>query len=235
MAARPLILAGAVTALGALIGVILVSPPPDGPTLPIPTTDADSQLDPVAQWEAATQLPVPPSVARTFVVRSGDNLASVLRKAGVDRAQAYAAVRSLRGIYDPRRDFKIGDALKISLATVNGHSTNGSNLAEFLLPVAYNRDVVVRPTAGGKFVATQVVKALERELVHINGAISTSLFQDGRAAGISIPVIAELIRIYSFSVDFQRELQKGDRFELVFERFFGTRSSRMAVRSTRIS
>ena len=227
MAARPLILASALTALGALIGVILVNPSPEDPALRFATADADSQLDPVAQvlalaeWEAATQSPVPLSVARTFMVRSGDNLASLLRKAGVDRVQAYAAVRSLRGIYDPRRDFRVGDALKISMGTVNGPGPNGSNLAELLLPVAYNRDVVVRRTAGGEFVAEEVVKVLERELVQVNGTINASLFQDGRAAGIPIPVIAELIRIYSFSVDFQRELQKGDRFELVFERFLG--------------
>ena len=32
-------------------------------------------------------------------------------------------------------------------------------------------------------------------------------------------MLAELIQIYSWDVDFQREIQKGDSFEVAYERF----------------
>ena len=229
MAARPIILTGAATALAALIGVIILNPDTRDPMTRIALVDVDSEIDAVAQvlaltrWEAETTPPplIAKLVAKTVIVKSGDSLASVLRRAGVNQAQAYAAVRSLRDIYDPRREFKVGDSLKITLSPVRNAGADGSDLAELWLPVAYNRDVVVRPAPGGTFVAKEIEKVLNRSLVRVEGTIKTSLFQDGRAAGIPAPIISELIRIYSFSVDFQRELQKGDRFELVFERFFG--------------
>ena len=34
-----------------------------------------------------------------------------------------------------------------------------------------------------------------------------------------LSVLAELVRIYSWDVDFQREIQKGDSFEVAYERF----------------
>ena len=38
--------------------------------------------------------------------------------------------------------------------------------------------------------------------------------------GVPAPVLMELIRIYSWDVDFQRGIRTGDRFEVLFETLF---------------
>ncbi|HYE49076.1 MAG TPA: M23 family metallopeptidase, partial [Azospirillaceae bacterium] len=62
-------------------------------------------------------------------------------------------------------------------------------------------------------------KPLERRLVAARGTISSSLFEAGSDAGVPYPVLAALMRTYSHDVDFQRELQPGDEFEILYERF----------------
>jgi murein DD-endopeptidase MepM/ murein hydrolase activator NlpD len=73
--------------------------------------------------------------------------------------------------------------------------------------------------ADGKFNAFKLDKTLTRELARGVGTVKTSLFEAGQQAGLPIGVLSELIRAFSFDVDFQREVQPGDSFDVVFERF----------------
>ena len=47
-------------------------------------------------------------------------------------------------------------------------------------------------------------------------------------AGLPIPLIMELIRVYSWDVDFQREIQRGDQFEVLYDRYVDGEAPRSA-------
>ncbi|MGZ8996890.1 MAG: M23 family metallopeptidase, partial [Rhodospirillales bacterium] len=49
------------------------------------------------------------------------------------------------------------------------------------------------------------------------GIISSSLFADAAASGAPDAVILEMIRAFSYDVDFQRDIHPGDRFSILFE------------------
>lgn len=53
---------------------------------------------------------------------------------------------------------------------------------------------------------------------HVEGVIDDSLFLSAYREGLPNSVIVDLIRIFSYDVDFQREIRKGDKFELFYER-----------------
>jgi hypothetical protein len=55
--------------------------------------------------------------------------------------------------------------------------------------------------------------------VHAAGVVRSSLYGAGLNAGIPAGVLVEMIRAFSYDVDFQREMHPGDGFEVVFERF----------------
>ena len=48
--------------------------------------------------------------------------------------------------------------------------------------------------------------------------IETSLYKAMKDKGLSEIIINEIIRIYSFDVDFQRDIYAGDNFEIYFTR-----------------
>ena len=72
----------------------------------------------------------------------------------------------------------------------------------------------------GGFSASKVEKTLNRDMARAEGVIESSLYVAGRKAGIPNRVLAELIRAYSWDVDFQRDIRSGDGFEVMYERVF---------------
>lgn len=173
-----------------------------------------------AVWEAEAG-PVPAVPTTTAVeVKSGDSLMQVLTEAGIERRQAHSAIQSLRGVYDPRR-LRVGDELRLKFAPpADSEAQVQLKLVSLTLPLAFDRDVAVRRRSDGTFSAEEVEKSLDRRTERAVGEIGSSLFVDGSEAGVPAAVLVELIRIYSFAVDFQREIQRGDRFELMFDRFY---------------
>jgi len=56
-------------------------------------------------------------------------------------------------------------------------------------------------------------------MIRAEGRIDDSLYMAMDRAGVAPEIIAELIMIYSFDVDFQREIRQGDAFELFYEQY----------------
>jgi hypothetical protein len=54
--------------------------------------------------------------------------------------------------------------------------------------------------------------------VHYEGAIHGSLFESAMAHGVPVAMLTEMIKIFSYDVDFQRDIQPDDHFDLMFER-----------------
>ncbi|MBS29002.1 MAG: peptidase M23 [Alphaproteobacteria bacterium] len=192
--------------------------------------DAPAQVETTAAPPAPAPEPVivaklepPKPIVRTMAIENGDNLMDVLVNAGAERAEAHVAIQSLKGVYDPRRDLRVGDKLQVTLGPVSMEPTTQTEgldyyLSSLRLPVTYDREVLVDREDAGSFVAREVELPLETEFVRVSGQIDSSLFVNGRDAGIPISVLIELIRIYSFDVDFQRDIWNGDSFEIMFER-----------------
>jgi murein DD-endopeptidase MepM/ murein hydrolase activator NlpD len=69
------------------------------------------------------------------------------------------------------------------------------------------------------FSAQETQEKLVREVVRFGGPITLSLYQAAVDAGVSDQALAEMIRVLSYDVDFQRDIQKDDAFEILYERF----------------
>ena len=50
------------------------------------------------------------------------------------------------------------------------------------------------------------------------GEIHTSLYKAAKEDGMPIAVLMQLVKVFSFDVDFQREVQTGDAFEVLYQR-----------------
>jgi len=84
----------------------------------------------------------------------------------------------------------------------------------------FARSVIIERTATPKgFTARAYKKVLTRELAAAAGTIYGSLFADATRAGVPDPVLIEMVRAYSWDVDFQRDIRPGDRFEVLYEHF----------------
>lgn len=153
-------------------------------------------------------------------VARGGTLAKALADAGCDREESHAAITAVREVFDPR---KLRAGQNISLAFIGGAPGDAAmskpRLAGLTIDLgAEERLEVVRLDDGG-FASSVVEKQLRRELRRAEGAIASNLSNAASAAGLPAKMLPKLVRVFSYDVDFQRDIQKGDRFEVLFEVF----------------
>jgi murein DD-endopeptidase MepM/ murein hydrolase activator NlpD len=158
-------------------------------------------------------------IEKVIEVRPGDTLYGVLVDAGVTEDEAKDAVGALSDVFSPR-DLRAGQEITLNISTASG--TRDTNADPQLVRLSFEPDVVTDVTltrdTSGDFIAASV----DKELVDANrraaGVINSSLFDAAQEAGVPMPVVADLIKTFSFDVDFQRDIQDGDAFEIVYER-----------------
>lgn len=150
-----------------------------------------------------------------FTIRRGDTFKLILTKAGVSATEAERAIRALAKVYDPRR-LKPGLEIFLQLQP----ATDGAkrpNLLSIDFVANYELDVSVLREEDGSFNAETYRRALTPKLSYRRGVIDSSLYEAGVAAEIAPRVLAGLVNLYSFDVDFQRDVHPGDSFEIAYE------------------
>ncbi len=91
-------------------------------------------------------------------------------------------------------------------------------LAAISLQPDFDREVEVRRGEDGNYTTAEIQKELTTGFARAKGTINSSLFLDAQQSGIPPQIIVEMIRMFSYSVDFQREIHPGDGFEVFFDR-----------------
>lgn len=147
-------------------------------------------------------------------VGSGDTLMDMLTGANVPADEATNAIAALRKIYDPRK-LQVGQRVTVLFEPRRGGSKRFVGL-EFVPDVV--RSVSVLRKGDGEFTSNEVEKTVTRQPVAAQAVIRSSLFEAGSAANVPVSVMMALIKDYSYDIDFQRDLQPGDRFEVLYER-----------------
>jgi murein DD-endopeptidase MepM/ murein hydrolase activator NlpD len=157
---------------------------------------------------------------RSITVKKGDTVASILRELGAtpEEIKAIASALGPRG-----RDggLKEGQKLRVLLSPMGA----GQRLQPIRVVVANDASIeaVVALSDTGKYVAVDVQSAdtqvADSDDDDDNGSgirLYQSIYETALRNQVPRAVIDELIRIYSYDVDFQRKVQPGDSFELLY-------------------
>lgn len=159
--------------------------------------------------------PPPPTIAttpeasiETLTAQSGDSLMSLLQGAGMSAAAAQDAIDALAGKWNPR-GLKAGQAIAVT------HDQAG--VKELKLSPDIGHDLVLTRGADGSYIASLMSRDILTVPLRLSGTIDSSLFDAAAKAGLPQAVLSELIRAFSYDVDFQREVQPGDSFEVLFD------------------
>jgi murein DD-endopeptidase MepM/ murein hydrolase activator NlpD len=167
-----------------------------------------------------------PTGERIHVVKKGDTVTSILKDQGAtpDECKAIAATLGVRG-----RDggLKEGEKLRILMAP----SAPGARLQPYRVIVA--NDTAVEAVAAlsdiGKYVAVDVSSInTVTDAADSKGAdddedddgsgvrLYQSIYETALRNKVPMPVIDDMIRVYSYDVDFQRKVQPGDSFDVFY-------------------
>tara|TARA_Y100001934_G_scaffold1300_1_gene1902 strand:- start:244040 stop:245320 length:1281 start_codon:yes stop_codon:yes gene_type:complete len=160
--------------------------------------------------------PSPPAIIRTVKAGPGDTFMKLLVKAGTDRATAHSAIRSMRKTFHPRR-LKRGQEITVTLKPKSWGVKTGPFIG-FSFNPSVEETIKVSRTAQDRFSVEKIKRLLDRQDVRVSGSIQSSLYVAATKAGLPASTLVDLIRLYSWDVDFQRDIQKNDKFDVMVER-----------------
>lgn len=152
----------------------------------------------------------------------GDTLMKILTDAGAGRAEAQNAIDALVQVYDPRR---LRSGQEITLSLQSAHNGNEAKLLGIDITADVGHAVAAKRVGGG-FRGTEIKVPLQRNFMRGQGTINDSLYLSAVRAGVPVGVVVEMIRMFSWDVDFEREIQPGDKFEVMFERHSAANGSK---------
>ena len=189
---------------------------PDASDLPVQSIVVELALPTLAEQVAR----VTPST-QTFIneerVRSGDTLAALMQRLGIDDDEATAFIKAdpiARGILQLRAGKRVqaqtnAEGRLIWMSAADNDTRDAG-------PV---RNLVIRRDGEG-FKASLAAAALERRVEMRSGEIRSSLFAATDVAQIPDTVASQIVDMFSTSVDFATDLRRGDRFNVVYETFW---------------
>ncbi len=152
-------------------------------------------------------------------VESGDTLIALLAQVGVVMSDAYAAVRALEPVFSAR-DVRPGWSLHVTVQPQDPPRL--AMLQSIAFQPSVEREIKVSRQAGDNgdpFLAVTIPHPLHRVSKLTSGTIDNGLFNAGTAAGVPHELLVEAIALFSFDVDFQRDIRAGDQFELFYDTF----------------
>jgi murein DD-endopeptidase MepM/ murein hydrolase activator NlpD len=163
-------------------------------------------------------------IQKLVQVDKGDTLMDLLLRSGVERADALNAISALREVYNPR-NLRVGQDVTLTFERPADGIGAGAFQGVTLHPEA-DRQVTARRQAD-RFAAKEIKQQVNRELARFSGTIRANLFESAAAAGIPVSTLVEMIHALSYDVDFQRDIQPGDTFEVLFERYVDKKGERV--------
>jgi len=179
-------------------------------------TAPDTVLETVPTRIVERILPLPPikedadavTYWREERIQRGDTIGSLLSRAGVNDGPA---MQYLRADPDARPLYQLRPGRAVQVAV----DEEGQLVALRFITNAGDRLVIER--ADGGFRAARSVPVEEIRTTLRSGEIDSSLFAAADAAGIPDRVIGALSDVFSGEIDFYHDVQRGDRFSVVYE------------------
>ena len=149
----------------------------------------------------------------SYVIKNNDTLEKILknlkvRNSDINNISAELKKKKLANIYSGRR-------LSLIIKTLE----DGSNtVVNMLYPVSNTSSVEIRKSQDGFNVKENILQLYKKEVV-VKNVIKNNLYTSAIEVGIEPNIIVEFARIFGFEVDFQRDIRKGDWFEIYYEKF----------------
>ena len=138
-----------------------------------------------------------------LTLRDGEGIGTLLRRAGYSSASIAKAIDAVSGKASLRR-LQIGTKFQV---TSQG----------FRFSTKPGRDIYVIQHPESGWLALTALRPTDRYMNFFQGTVDDSIYRAAMASGISDSAFNDYIRVMGFSVDFQREIRTGDRFELLYE------------------
>lgn len=158
-------------------------------------------------------------------VKNGDTLLKILADVGAQEQDVFSILNALKKIKFSQ-SLNIGAVISITYRSQNNEeSTDASDnkkvvISNVTIPSSVEENIVITRKNDGGYDARELKIKLLRYNSRYFGVIKNGLFVDGVEAGISPNSMMNMINLYGYDIDFQRDIHSGDKFEMLVESFY---------------
>jgi murein DD-endopeptidase MepM/ murein hydrolase activator NlpD len=148
-----------------------------------------------------------------YVIKNNDTIEKILKNYSIKsddikKISTKLKEKDLSNIYSGRKLSLIYKKLEDSTNTV----------VNLIYPVSNTSSIEIRSTQNNFIVKENILQLYKKEVV-VRNVITNNLYSSAVAVNVEPNIIVEFARIYGFEVDFQRDIRKGDWFEILYEKF----------------
>ena len=148
-----------------------------------------------------------------YIIKNNDTVEKILKKykirdEDIKKISQKLKEKKLANIYSGRK-------LSIIIKKLEDGSIT---IVNFLYPINNTTSVEVRKVQNNFTVKENILQLYKKEVV-VKKVITNNLYSSAVSSGIEPNIIVEFARVFGFEVDFQRDIRKGDWFEILYEKF----------------
>ena len=148
-----------------------------------------------------------------YIIQNNDSIEKILKDLSINKEDIKNISNSLK--QKKLTNIYAGRQLSLVMKKLNDGSNSVINI---VYPVNNTLSIEIRKSQNNFIVKENVLKLYKKEVV-VKNEIKNNLYSSAVNAGLEPNVIVEFARIFGFEVDFQRDIRKGDWFEILYERF----------------
>jgi len=150
-------------------------------------------------------------VEKIIIVKKNDTFSKIIDPYFDNKNIKNLIINKLQKEFD-LRTLKIGQYIYI-------YENKKNKVEKIILPVNFETDVTLKIESDDIILSKEENK-ISKEMSSTEFIISSSLYSDGIKAGIPLPILTQAIKLYSFDIDFQRDIKKNTKLKISFEKFY---------------
>ncbi len=154
-----------------------------------------------------------PYIQHKYTIQNNDSIEKILSSFNIKKQEVKFITTKLKEkelsyIYTGRQ-------VKLILKKA---SDNINSIVKIVYPLSNTLKVEISKNDESFSIKKLIIK-LEKKEVVVKNTITNNLYSAAIKSGIEPNIIIEFARIYGFEIDFQRDIRKGDWFEIYYEKF----------------
>jgi murein DD-endopeptidase MepM/ murein hydrolase activator NlpD len=151
-------------------------------------------------------------------MKPDESLFEMLRYTDISEEHIKKAIAELQKVYD-MGNLQPGQKIRLVVQQPKKIGDDFS-LNSLQIKISSTKRMEVLRLSGDNFIAQEIIPPTMTKLVKATGEIDESLFSENMEAKIPSEVRETFIKNYSYDVDLQREIKKGDSFSIMFEQLY---------------
>ena len=148
-----------------------------------------------------------------YLIKNNDSVEKILKQFKIKNQDIKNISKKLKE--EKLSNIYSGRKLSLVLKKLEDNSNTVVNL---IFPISNTNSVEIKKSKDSFIIKENILNLYKKEVVARN-LIKNNLYSAAIDAGVEPNIIVEFARIFGFEVDFQRDIRKGDWFEILYEKF----------------